>query len=55
MLNKNLHTPLDGEIERARDLYQDDELQIDDNAMVSPAGDGIWVQAWVWLPHERGE
>lgn len=37
-------------IAQARELYQDNELQIDDDAKVSPCGDGTWVQAWVWVP-----
>lgn len=38
------------EIERARDLYGDDECEIDDDALTSRApGEGLWVQAWVWL------
>lgn len=39
------------EISRARDLHQTDEVEIDDDAKVSPArdGSGVWVAAWVWL------
>lgn len=37
------------QIDAARELYQDDNLQIDINAKVSEAYDGYWVQAWVWV------
>lgn len=40
------------QIERARDEYQTDDIEIDDDAMVSRAEEenGMWVSAWVWLP-----
>lgn len=39
------------QIARARDEYQDENCEIDDDARVSEALDksGVWVQAWVWL------
>jgi hypothetical protein len=50
-------------VEAARDLYQSDEIQIDDNAIISECDsdyeqfDGVgriwshaWVQAWVRVP-----
>ena len=40
------------EIERARDQANDD-LEIDDNPEVSAGDDGVWVQAWVWVPIQR--
>lgn len=55
MLNKNIYTPLKGEVEKARDLYETNDIQIDENAMISLATDGIWVQAWVWLSNEDGD
>lgn len=46
------------QIERARQRYGSDEIEIDDTAEVSasgPDGDsGVWVQAWVWLADETG-
>lgn len=45
----------DEEIQRARDEYalgSDDNIEIDDHACASRADDGVWVQAWVWLPNE---
>lgn len=43
------------EIDRARRLYadrSDDNIEVDDNALASRGmpGEGLWVQAWVWLP-----
>lgn len=37
-------------IQEARELYQDDLLQIDNDAKLSETEDGTWVQAWVWVP-----
>ena len=38
----------------AREIYGDDDIQIDDDAKISnenPEKDGgAWVQAWVWVP-----
>lgn len=44
------------EIQRARELYafgSDDNIEIDDNALVSRGDDGCFVQAWVWLKDEN--
>lgn len=38
------------QLERARLLYGEDDVQIDEDAVVSETEDGVWVQAWVWLP-----
>ena len=47
--------------DRARELYaKDGEVEIDDDADVSRGGDpdpspgdeGVYVQAWVWVPFE---
>jgi len=35
---------------RARETYGSDDLQIDDDAMIRPTGDGAWVQAWGRVP-----
>jgi hypothetical protein len=42
------------EIQRARDEYQTDEIEIDGDAYASHCdGDaGMWVSAWVWLAAE---
>lgn len=32
-----------------------DNVQIDDDASLSQADDGAWVQAWVWVPYEGGD
>lgn len=40
------------EIEEARQLHGSEECEIDEGAGTSRADldDGLWVQAWVWLP-----
>jgi hypothetical protein len=38
------------EIERARELYGSDDVEIDENAKASRADSGTWIEAWVWLP-----
>jgi hypothetical protein len=43
------------QIAAARGFYQDEDLEIDDNALVSESEDeeaksGCWVSAWVWVP-----
>ncbi len=46
----------DAERERARARYavpSNGTIEIDDNAMASRADDGLWVQAWLWLPDEE--
>jgi len=40
----------DAEMDKAREMYQTDDIQIDENAEVSPSGDGTWIQAWVLIP-----
>jgi hypothetical protein len=41
-------------IERARALYADDDLAVDDDAALSDAETHVWVSAWVYvrLPEE---
>lgn len=36
--------------EAARQEHGSDEIEIDEDAGTSPADEGTWVQAWVWLP-----
>lgn len=38
-------------VQTAKDMYESDDLEIDDSAGKSSADDGNWVQAWVWVPH----
>lgn len=46
----------EAERDRARRLYGGDDIQIDDDARASRTDEGIWVQAWVWVPRpERGD
>lgn len=33
-------------------LRSDDNLEIDEEALVSEGEGGVWVQAWVWMPNE---
>lgn len=41
-------------IDQARETWcLDDEVQIDDKALISHAKDGVWVQAWVWVPYDE--
>lgn len=37
-------------IERAKEMYEDDDIAIDTDARISVTDDGVWVQAWVWVP-----
>lgn len=37
-------------VRQARELFACEELEIDDDAQLSEANDGTWVQAWVWVP-----
>jgi hypothetical protein len=44
------------ERQRAAEQYRRNdgsaEIQIDSDAMASRADDGMWVQAWLWLPED---
>lgn len=43
-------------IERARDLYQNDDCEIDDNAKLSRNEEGgSWVQGWVYVHYNEVE
>jgi len=42
--------------QQARDIYTgkiDDDILIDTDALASIAENGVWVQAWVWVPNEE--
>jgi hypothetical protein len=41
-------------IDLARDRHGNEELQIDEDAVISEADDGAWVAAWVWIPYPPG-
>jgi hypothetical protein len=32
-------------------VSSNDDIEVDDDAAVSVADDGAWVQAWVWVPN----
>ena len=34
---------------KAREIWVDVDLEIDDDAKVSISDDGAWVAAWVWV------
>lgn len=36
----------------ARELFESDTLEVDDDAKVSWTEGGVWVQAWLWIPDE---
>lgn len=40
----------DQEKQFAREIFQDDDVQIDDDAKATFADDAVWVQAWVRVP-----
>ena len=40
------------ELDRARNMYANDDIGIDDGAKASRADEGVWVAAWVRLPNE---
>lgn len=40
---------------RARELYGDEDLDIDTDAKVSVGDDGVWVAAWVWVSKEGND
>lgn len=44
-------------IERAREMYESDDIEIDDDPEVAlgPEGEGAWVAAWVWVPAEGSD
>ena len=39
----------------ARDIYQDSDIEISDDASISPSDGGAFVQAWVWVPAPDAE
>jgi hypothetical protein len=47
------NTATDEQLDAARKLYRSNEIEIDDDAAISQADDGYWVQAWVWVPVEN--
>lgn len=39
-------------VDKARELYSTDEIEIDDHPVLSVTDDGAWVSAWVWVAQE---
>jgi hypothetical protein len=42
-------------IARGREMWADDELRVDDDAMVAVADDAVWVESWVRVPNDQDE
>lgn len=42
-------------VERARDLYGSDDVNVDEGAKISRGSEVSWVQAWVRVPVEPAE
>jgi len=40
-------------IDQARSTYTNDELEIDDNPIVSESDEHVWVSAWVYVPRKQ--
>lgn len=40
------------EIKGVREVYCSDEIEIDDDPVTSASDEGVWVSAWVWMPHK---
>lgn len=41
--------------ELARQTYGSDEVEIDDDAVISKGDNGVFVQAWLWIDEEEDE
>ncbi len=42
-----------GWIAQARELYGSDEIEIDEDAVLSQGDEGAFVSAWVWVSNEE--
>jgi hypothetical protein len=40
------------EVSRARSVYADDDIEIEDGCGISEADAGIWVRAWLYVRHD---
>ena len=40
-------------VRQAREMYADENLEVDLDAKVSASPGGSWVQAWIWVPAEK--
>ena len=40
-------------LEAAQDIYETDDLEIDEGALTSEGDRGTWVQAWVWVSDDE--
>jgi hypothetical protein len=57
MTNTKINTKvLEAKRQLARDRYcTSDDIEIDDDALISVGDTGFWVQAWVYVPTEEGD
>lgn len=58
LLKHTVEEPEDAEAirEEARAVYaspSNDDIEIDEGAVLSPGDSGTWVQAWVWVAKNR--
>lgn len=37
-------------VKAAREIYEDDDISIDDDPIVAAASCGTWISAWLWVP-----
>lgn len=37
------------DIQKARDTYSNNDLEIDDTPLLAPGEGGVWINAWVWI------
>lgn len=42
-------------VDQARDIYGTDDVEIDDQPVLSVADGGVWVSAWVWVETPEGD
>jgi hypothetical protein len=42
-------------VQAARDEYQNEDIEVDDDATTSRTDTGTWVSAWVWVPDDEDD
>jgi hypothetical protein len=53
--NQTQQLTLDAIRKKANELYADDEVEIDEDAIVSESQGGAFIEAWLWVPLEECE
>jgi hypothetical protein len=48
--NQTQQLKLEAIRKKANELYADDEIEIDEDAIVSESEDGAFIEAWLWVP-----